>query len=337
MTLELTNLGGEAPSGENLEYDPAFTALEIAAQPGEERQRGNEIVAAEEPDYVDIIRKAGAVLERSHDIRAAVYLAHAELRRNGLTGFAGPVAYIRGCLSDYWDSCHPQLDADDDNDPTMRVNAVRGLTDSETILSALRSTPMTQSHSFGRITMRDLMVLDGELPAEEDADTPDAASASAAFKDTDPEILAGMFEAARQAADDINAIDAVFDEKIPGYGPDLGDLKKTIGRIVSRFAQEIGVPEEADPLSDDGASDDGQPAQPVQAGVGTISSSRDVLTALDRIIEFYARTEPSSPVPIFLNRAKRLVGADFMTIVNDLAPMALENVTHIGGATGEDN
>ena len=28
---------GDAPSGENLEYDPVFTDMELAAQPGEEQ------------------------------------------------------------------------------------------------------------------------------------------------------------------------------------------------------------------------------------------------------------------------------------------------------------
>ncbi len=35
---------------------------------------------------------------------------------------------------------------------------------------------------------------------------------------------------------------------------------------------------------------------------------------------YYARQEPSRPVPILLTRAKRLVGADFMTIMKDMAP-----------------
>ena len=37
------------------------------------------------------------------------------------------VKYIRFCLEEYWETCHPELDADDDDDPTMRVNAVLGL------------------------------------------------------------------------------------------------------------------------------------------------------------------------------------------------------------------
>ena len=106
----LESHGEGAPSGENLEYDPDFIAMELAGQPEEERQAGSEIVEGSDPDYKDLAAKSRVILERSHDIRAAVYLADSELRLNGLTGFAEVTAYIRGCLEEYWDTCHPQLE-----------------------------------------------------------------------------------------------------------------------------------------------------------------------------------------------------------------------------------
>ena len=141
----LRSFGDDEPSGENLEYDPVFTEMELAAAPGEERQMGDSVLAAEEPDWREVAQKATAVLEQSHDIRAAVYLATAELAMRGLPGFADVTGYIRGCLEDYWDTCHPQLDADDDNDPTMRVNAVLALADANTVLRGLRRAPLTET------------------------------------------------------------------------------------------------------------------------------------------------------------------------------------------------
>lgn len=117
----------EPPSGDNLEYDPVFTEMELAAQPGEEQQMGDTVVAAEDPDYREVKRTALQVLERSHDLRPAVFLANAVLNLDGLDAFAEVTGYIRGCLEDHWDTCHPELDEDDDDDPTMRINAVQGL------------------------------------------------------------------------------------------------------------------------------------------------------------------------------------------------------------------
>ena len=65
---------GDDPSGENLEYDSDFIQMEIASAPGQERQAGDEILAAADPDFADVVAKALAIMERSHDLRAgAVY------------------------------------------------------------------------------------------------------------------------------------------------------------------------------------------------------------------------------------------------------------------------
>ena len=81
----LNSHGEDEPSGENLEYDPAFISLELAAQPGEERQVGDSVIAAEDPDHDEVLVYAADVLGRSHDLRAAVFLAHSLLRTKGVT------------------------------------------------------------------------------------------------------------------------------------------------------------------------------------------------------------------------------------------------------------
>ena len=70
--------------------------------------------------------------------------------------------------------------------------------------------------------------------------------------------------------------------------------------------------------------------------MGAIKSPNDVLRAMDLINEYYARNEPSSPVPLFVNRAKRLVSADFMTIMNDMATTGMEEVRAISGLPDEE-
>ena len=46
---------------------------------------------------------------------------------------------------------------------------------------------------------------------------------------------------------------------------------------------------------------------------------------------------PSSPIPMLLERAKRLVNADFLTIIKDMAPHGLDNVQTIGGLDEDDD
>jgi type VI secretion system protein ImpA len=338
MILEayLAPRGDDAPSGENLEYDAAFTALQLAAQPGEERQVGKEIVAGEEPDYRLVEEKALEVLERSHDLRAAVLLSLARLKRNGIEGFSEVTGYVRHCLETYWDTCHPQLDADDDNDPTMRITAVMGLSSMDGVLRALRSTALSESPNFGRVTLRDIEIADGEISLPSDmSKAPDQSSIQAAFRDTKPEILAARLTAARSALADAQAISAVFDQRTPGDGPDLAPLIKMLKKAVSKLAAAVGEPE--NPLEETTDAAMTETAQVVTGGgTGAITSARDVQAALDRIIGYYQAHEPSSPLPILLQRARRLVGADFMTILNDIAPAGLETARMIGGIAEEE-
>lgn len=336
----LNSHGEDEPSGENLEYDPAFISLELAAQPGEERQVGDSVIAAEDPDHDEVLVYAADVLGRSHDLRAAVFLAHSLLRTKGFQGFAQATSYIRGCLDQWWDTCHPQLDADDDNDPTMRVNAILSLVDADTILRAIRLAPLTESRSFGRLGLRDYAIASGEISPVEGVDlTTDLGSFAAAFQDTKPEVLAEIRESVANAAADIKAINAIFDDKIPGQGPELAPLEKLLKQALARF-KDAGVGD-ASVAEEDEAEEVTTAAQDaprvVASGGGAITNHQDVHATIDRLIAYYKRAEPSSPVPILLERAKRLVGADFVTIVKDMASDGYSNVKTVGGLSDDDD
>ena len=324
----LTPRSEPGPSGANLEYDSDFTALMLAAQPGEERQVGAEIVPAEDPNFPEVIDLALAVLTRAHDLRAAIPWAQAQLAVTGIDGLADPVHYIRRCLEDYWDTCHPQLDPDDDNDPTMRVNAVLGLA-AAPLLATLRATPLTDSRTFGRLSLRDIMIADGEITAPPGSSVPDKAGVAAALKETRVETLRSRLAAARRVSDDLAAINSVFDTRIPGLGPDLGPLMRMMRRIAGKLAEAVGEPD----APTQAAQPDAIPGVVPQAASipGAINTPEDARAALDRIITYYETHEPSSPVPVILHRARRLIGADFLSIIKDLAPYGLENVKLVGG------
>lgn len=335
----LASFGDDAPSGEDLEYDPDFSAMELAAQPGEERQVGDSVIAAEDPDWKEVIAAAQVVLGRSKDIRAAVILANAALKTEGIPAFEEVLRYVRGCLEEFWDSVHPQLDEDDDDDPTMRINATFGLSDDDKVVRALRFAPLTDSRGFGQFNLRHIMVAEGETTAPADMDdVPDAATISAAFQDTDDETLEAIKEAASACLEHVKAIGAVFDEKTPGMGPDLDNIQRTVLQITKKLASYAGgdAPEDAD--QGEGVGEPGG-AAPIAGGggiSGAINNKNDVVNMIDRINDYYMRNEPSSPVPLLLNRARKLVSADFVTIIKDMAPQGVENVSLIGGLQEED-
>jgi type VI secretion system protein ImpA len=53
--------------------------------------------------------------------------------------------------------------------------------------------------------------------------------------------------------------------------------------------------------------------------------------ALDAVATFFKNNEPASPVPLFIERAKRLVGKDFLSVLEDIVPDALAQAKSAGG------
>ena len=337
----------DAPSGDNMEYDPVFIEMEAAAEPGSERQIGDEITPAKGVEYAKVAEKAMDVLEGSHDLRAAVFLADALLHSEGLTGFAAVTTYIRGCLEQYWDSCHPELDPDDDDDPTMRINAVQGLCGQpgeaggpSPVYSSLRRVALTESRGFGSFSLRDIEIAEGHIRAPDDMENPpDTGAVTSSFRDTPDAVIAARRGAARSALADVRAISDVFDERTPGIGPKLDPLIKLLDQIVKAYGRFSASGEDEPAAASKSPRDTPSHSDTVTAaaagGSGVIRSPSDVSAALDRIIDYYRRNEPSSPIPLLLKRAKRLVNADFMTIVQDLAPGGVDNVNLISGNDDE--
>jgi len=68
---------------------------------------------------------------------------------------------------------------------------------------------------------------------------------------------------------------------------------------------------------------------------GQLQSREDVMRMLDKICEYYARVEPSSPVPVLLQRAKKLVPMSFMEIMQDLIPDGVSQAEMYRGRASE--
>jgi type VI secretion system protein ImpA len=71
------------------------------------------------------------------------------------------------------------------------------------------------------------------------------------------------------------------------------------------------------------------------SGRGVVASRQDAIRALDAVADFFRRTEPSSPIPLFLARAKRLVSKDFLEVLADIAPEAVAQARAAGGLKDE--
>jgi len=60
-----------------------------------------------------------------------------------------------------------------------------------------------------------------------------------------------------------------------------------------------------------------------------------VIRAIDEICKYFERYEPSSPVPFLLLRAKKLLAMNFMEILRDMTPDAVNQAENICGVQEE--
>lgn len=161
----LTPIGEASPCGDDLEYDAAFTALTTAAQGKPEQQFGDTVIPAVEPEWREVAEQSDAILRRSKDVRAAVLLLRASTRLQGLAGFVAGLELLTRLLDKFWDGIHPKLDAEDDNDPTMRLNALAPLGDETMVLRDLYDAQVGMAPGVGAIRVRDIAVANNALNA----------------------------------------------------------------------------------------------------------------------------------------------------------------------------
>jgi type VI secretion system protein ImpA len=330
----LAPVASDPPCGPNLEYDRAFVELERQAAGKPERVMGDQVTPAEEPDWKQLGLGARALLERTKDLRVAAHLTKALLRTGGLAGFADGMRLVRELLERYWDGVHPRLDPED-GDPTIRVNSLAALGDAPTV-AALRMAALVDARGVGRFSLRDLLAATGELPLPAGQTPADIATVEAAFDAAELPDLAATAAAVKGAREDLAAVEALVSAKVgAAQAVSVAKLATLLDQAHRHLSSRLERRAPADEPTGNGtaeAASNGAGAP--RAGVaGQIRSREDVVRLIDLICGYYQRAEPSSPVPLLLNRAKRLVTMSFVDIVKDMAPDAMPRIQMIGGNT----
>ncbi|SDV09303.1 type VI secretion system protein TssA [Pseudomonas mucidolens] len=337
VPLLLAAVSATSPCGEDLEYDADYLHLERAAQGQPERSMGDSILPAEPPEWRSIQQQSLDLLQRSKDLRITHFLLQSSLALQGVSGLANVLRLISELLQQYWGDLHPRLDAEDNNDPTVRINALAGLTCDETI-RLLRESILTRSRTFGPVSLRGALNASGlqSFPGEQLG----AEQLTGAFLDSDAQQVQATRVALDEARSACETIERYVSDQVgSAQGVDLGPLKQPLKQalqIFSQFAPQDGDSREPEVVSDDNAASVEHAAPPAAPrSTGEIASRDEVLRHLDRILAYYSRHEPSSPLPVLLNRAKNLVHADFAAIVRNLIPDGMSQFENLRGPDGE--
>ncbi|MDB5828947.1 MAG: type secretion-associated protein ImpA family, partial [Variovorax sp.] len=276
-----------SPSGDDLEYDPAFTALASLAQGKAEQQFGDTVIPAVEPDWRQVAEQADAMLRRSKDVRAAMLLLRAATRLDGMPGFAAGLGLLTALLDTFWDGIHPKLDADDDNDPTMRLNALMPLTDDAMVLRDLYDARVGISRGVGAIRVRDIAIAHNLLGAMGSDPTYSAAQIQGALEEIHAENPAAL-QALLAVRTSIAALQKLLDERT-GRSDALDlDRLRGLGNLLHKVASSATgspAPDAAEGAPDSEVAAPGAAPSPTAAR-GEITTRQDALRTLDRVIAY---------------------------------------------------
>jgi type VI secretion system protein ImpA len=328
----------EHPCGVNLEDTELLSSfdafrlfgqarpLDAPAEPDEKRVPK----PRESPEWVEIRDKALEALTQSKDLRLLAHLGTALLRTDGAPAFFETLNVASRWLEMYWTQTYPMVD----EDAILRRNALNCFADPMAVVDALRRVPLVRSRQHGTFSLRDLDIATHQLsPGDADAQV-DENQIKAAFGSMPLAELAQLHESVAGAIASLNKIDASMrDAAGSDATPSFDALAKPLAKMNQLLRAQLAAHPERVVTSGVDAADSG-----VDEGVsadGLVKSRQDAIRALDAVADFFRRTEPSSPIPLFLARAKRLVSKDFLEVLADIAPEAVATARAAGGLKQE--
>jgi len=329
-----------------LYYDPRYEEIELILKGKPEVEMGEVKRPAEPPDWRELREKSAAFLGQSKNLRVAVIHCCSLLKLEGLPGFRDGLEVVRGLVEQFWPTLYPLLDAEENNDPTQRLNALRSLMAPRgslgtwlNMLDYLYATPLFQPKGAPPLTFDDLQAARQRGGPEAGASkAPDIAALRSAVREGGATQAALHRKNLQDAIESVKAIDEFLAKTIGARNSiSFADLEGVLKEMVDGLQAFLG----------DGTA--GQPAgaagtQPPAAGAGdsdgivvsgSIRSREDVVRALDGLCEYYRQVEPGSPVPFLLRRAQRLATMDFVQAVQELNLATIDSLKPSMGSAVE--
>lgn len=323
MDLEelLAPVSDEAPAGPDLAYDAERGTIEQAFESSVSIDTSGEATAAAEVDWRPIISLIEQQSARTKDVWLAVYLCRAGARSGQLDLIETGALYLAGLLERYWENVHPQLE---EYGFQGRKGPCESLARRSEFLAPLERTPLLAHPRFGHFSGGDFERFRAGAEAAEGY-----GMFRSALADTPEETLMGIVASLDAVTAAIRRADAVLTANAEGdTGANFQPTYDLLGQMKRAVQSFTSTPAPAQAESDV-AAEPGAASSPGPRIAGRVESREDVIKALDAIADYYRRREPTSPVPVALQRAREWVNLDFLALIEDIAPTALDEAKRV--------
>ncbi len=365
LTTYAAPLSGASPCGENLEYDPRAIELDEQYAGEPEHMMGDAYIPAAPPDWRKLEKAAAQLMRETRDLRILVIWTVASLANRGLSGLCDGLSLIDHLSGQQWDTLWP---VPDDGDVQERLSALTRLSpipgsfDADTtVLQLLLNTPLTASPALGAYALKDIR------QAPENSDS--ARTIKAALRDTPAGHLQTLLAELDTSIELLRSIRDTYSEHAMGTPDFtmLTDLLKDMqlflhsapavtlssepAAAASPADGAAALPEGTTPGSPDTsatapaastatatpaaapslspAASAPLPAIATPPALNTRDGREQAIRIMEQLCAWFEENEPSSPVPYFLRRAIRAVGANFLDLISDIAPHAQDQINTI--------
>jgi type VI secretion system protein ImpA len=321
-------LSGDAPCGENLEDSQLLASFDAF------RLFGQSVPLHPAPAWRDVEAKSRAALERSKDFRLLAHFGAAVLRTEGLPAFLGTLSVAAHWLDQYWAQVYPLVE----DDAILRKNALNSFADRMAVVDGVRRLPIMRHPVLGSFSLRDFEIATGQLAKPDGEDVPDEAAMRAVLAASSAADLTALQTSVLAALDALKAIESRMREEAgseaaPTFDPLVTQLVQLQRLITDGLAAHPSAATTTQAGAGGAATATG--AAPRSGSLQAINSRQDAIAALDAVATYFRLNEPSSPIPLFIERAKRLVAKDFLEVLADIAPDALSQARSAGGLRDE--
>lgn len=370
MNIEwfLAPLDAANPSGIELRNDARFHAIERRLEPASREARQKAVAAGGSGsvslDWASIIDEARALAGVGRDLRLLLIVVRAMTNESGFAGLADGLGLLTRSITQYWDSLHPALRAHPSRNEAAlrRTNALYQLESIDAgVLGDLEFTTFLIPRGLGPITGGDLAAAclsrnafqneapkglgekeTSQLIAKHEARVNRVTTGCRATAAEHPEELDALIAGLSDAQTALAGLEATLDPLVTENAIAVKFTK--LSQFLTRVEQTLTTAKSTAPVIESPAMSAQQapndspvptPAPSGAAAPGQITSRHQVERYLDQIIDFYERTEPSSPIPHLARRMRRMVPMNFIQLMEEVAPGGMKEFRSLAGILDE--
>lgn len=277
-----------------------------------------------------------ALATQTKDLEIAAWMTEALVRRDGLPGLTEGARLIAGLCDGFWDALFPLPDEDGLDARSSPLEGLSGGSADGTVMQPLRRLPLFRRADGSGIGLY-------QWEQAEKVSAMDEERRNARYATGAPELATLVAEArldraylidrgreVAAAAEAWRVLDETLSSRFESGAPSLRKVRTLLDRMLQVVTQLGGAPTEDDaapdasaaPAATSATSAPGGPAgtaSPVAAGALTRESA---LKELDRIADYFRRTEPHSPLAYTLDEAVRRGRMSLAELLAEVLPDA---------------